>query len=80
MRAIETTITVDADGATRLDHPIQIVPGRHRAVLVIDEAEAVEPKSQESWPEFINRTFGSLADLDFDRQPQGDYEQRSSIE
>lgn len=78
MRTIETTITVDVDGAVRVDQPVAIAPGRHRAVLVIDETD--EPVEQESWPDFIERMYGSLADVDLLRYPQGDYERREAIE
>ena len=46
--------------------------------------EAVEPATQhndnESWAEFIDRTFGSLADSDLSRYPQGKYDERAVIE
>jgi hypothetical protein len=77
MQAIETTVTVDSDGSARGDQPIPVAPGRHRAVLVIDEA--VESQPHESWPDFIARTYGSLADVDLVRPPQGEYERQEVI-
>ncbi len=77
MRTIETTITVDDNGVGHLDRPLTVTPGRHQAVLVIDEA--METAAQESWPEFIDRTYGSLADSDLVRYPQGDYEEREKL-
>ena len=78
MQAFETTVTVDSDGSARVDQPIPVTPGRHRAVLVIDEA--VEAQAHESWPDFVARTYGSLADVDLERPPQGEYERREGIE
>lgn len=78
MRAIETMVTVGSDGVAHLDQPLSVAPGRHRAVVVIDEA--VEPAERESWPDFLDRTFGSLADSDLERHPQGEYEQREELE
>lgn len=80
MRAIETTVTVDKDGAARLDQPVPIAPGRHRAVIVIGEAVEAAAQNQELWAEFIDRTFGPLADSGLTRYPQGDYEERAVIE
>jgi len=78
MQAIETTVTVDSDGSARIDQPIPIAPGRHHVVLVIDDV--VEAQAHESWLDFIDRTYGSLADVDLVRHPQGEYEQREVIE
>lgn len=33
-----------------------------------------------SWTEFLERTYGSCASLDLERQDQGDYEEREPIE
>ena len=77
MHTIETTITVDQDGIGHLDRPLAIAPGRHRAVVVIDEA--MEAVGREPWPEFIDRTYRSLADSDLARHPQGVYEQREEM-
>ena len=79
MRAIETTIMVDERGVGRLDRPLSVAPGGHRAVVVIDEAADADVGARESWPEFIDRTYGSLADSDLMRYPQGDYEQREEM-
>lgn len=37
MRTIETTVIVSADGTLTLQLPVDIPPGQHRVVLVIDE-------------------------------------------
>jgi hypothetical protein len=37
MRTVETTVTVMAGGALTLQVPVDIPPGEHQAVLVIDE-------------------------------------------
>jgi hypothetical protein len=76
MRTFETTITVDEAGVAHLDHPLIIPPGRHRAVLVVDEALEAAP---ESWSAFLDLTYGSLSESDLERQPQGDDEAREAL-
>jgi hypothetical protein len=76
MRAFETTLVVDGQGAAHLDRPPALAPGRHHAVVTIDESAS---DSTESWSSFIDRTYGSLADSDLVRRPQDAYEQRDEI-
>jgi hypothetical protein len=46
MKTIETTITVLADGSIQIPPRPDLTPGEHRAVLVVDEAQAgVSPAS-----------------------------------
>lgn len=77
MRAIETTVTVDEDGVARLDQSLVAAPGRHRVVVVIDDA--IEPRDAEPWTDFIELTYGSFADSDLMRYPQDDFEQREDF-
>lgn len=37
MRTIETTVTVDDEGTATLRLPLDIPPGKHKAVVVLDE-------------------------------------------
>lgn len=37
MRTIETTAIVNPDGTVKIQVPAEILPGKHRIVLVIDE-------------------------------------------
>lgn len=80
MRCIETTLTVDSDGTAHLDQPLPVVPGRHRAVVVVDETIDETPKQPEAWPDWLDRMNGALAGVNLERYPQGDYEQRETIE
>ena len=81
MRSIETTLTVDGNGAVHLDQPIPLAPGRHHAVIVIDErADEPKPEPAEPWAHWLDRMYGSLRDSDLQRYPQGEYEQRETLE
>jgi len=42
MRTIETTATVGQDGTLTARVPPEVPPGRHRVMLVIEEAQAPE--------------------------------------
>jgi hypothetical protein len=37
MRALEVTITVAQDGTTQVQSPVDLPPGTHAAVLVVEE-------------------------------------------
>jgi hypothetical protein len=37
------------------------------------------PLEREAWIRFIERTGGSIADPTFERQPQGEYEERDAL-
>lgn len=78
VRRIETTGTVGHDGSLTIDQTLDLAPGRHRLVLLIDPA----PAEQEplAWPSFVKTTYGSLADIPITREPEGNYEQREEIE
>ncbi len=63
MKTIETTATVADNGSLTLQMPPEIVPGKHKVVVVVDE-ETVEAKKQRSleipvihlgkWPENLS--------------------------
>lgn len=42
MRTLEITLTVQPDGTATVELPSDILPGNHRAVLVIEESQALE--------------------------------------
>jgi len=71
---VETTLIVDGQGGARLEGAVAVPPGRHQVIVLVDEAAPPE-----AWDAFIARTFGSLADSDLARPPQGDYERRDEI-
>ncbi len=60
MSAIETIVTVAPDGSASIDAPIGLPAGRHRALLLPEEAGARDPNG---WPiDFFALTHGSCAD------------------
>lgn len=71
---VDTTLIVDGDGTAHLEGPATIPPGRHRVIVLVDDA-----RPREAWETFIERTFGSLAGSDLTRPPQDPYEQRDAI-
>jgi len=65
---------------------VQISLGHSKAnkevLVTIEPTEKQEPNSaqrQLSWPEFLQTTYGSCADLGLERGEQGDFEQREPI-
>ena len=43
MRAIEVTIKVSEDGAVELEVPADLLPGKHQALLVVEELSVSRP-------------------------------------
>lgn len=72
----DTILIVDKEGGARIEGPVAVPPGRHHVTVLVDDAV---PHAIETWDAFIERTFGSLADSDLARPPQGRYEQRDEI-
>lgn len=70
MRTLEITLTVQPDGTAILELPPDVLPGEHRAVLVIEEASQ-QPPTIES-PEMLQlQTFALTnwpADATFRRE------------
>lgn len=71
---VDTTLIVDGDGGAHLEGPATIPPGRHRVIVLVDDA-----RPREAWGAFIEQTYGSLGESDLTRPPQGHYEQRDEI-
>jgi hypothetical protein len=78
----ELTAQVGADGVLTLTVPL----GREDAnktvrvvVETIEEAATAPPMSQEEWERFVHGMAGRITDPTFDRQPQGQYEQRDQL-
>ena len=74
---IETTGTIESDGSLTIEQKLDVPPGRHRVVLVIDETPAEQASLD--WPSFVKETYGSLADIPIARESEGDFERRESI-
>lgn len=59
-------LTVGADGASaHVDLPIHVAPGRHPAVVIIDDAIVVDDAV-----DWAARTYGAIQDATFERPPQ----------
>jgi len=82
MRTIETTATMSEDGVLTVDEPVAVPPGRHRVIVVVNNQDVPATKSSvHEWPEgYFEQTFGALADDPLMREPQGDYEERESLD
>ena len=78
VQRIETTGTVGPDGSLTIDQALDLAPGRHRLVLLIDPT----PSESEplDWPNFVKSTYGSLADFPMTREPEENHEQREEFE
>lgn len=61
MTRIETTVVVGSDGiSANLALPIPITPGRHAAIVLIDDQVTdVDPNA------WVARTYGSISDESF---------------
>ena len=83
MKTIEITQQAGDDKLLRLTVPVEVANMRYRMVIVVvPEEEPQLPEAKPSaWPPgFIERTYGSIQDESFVRQPQGEYEQRQELE
>lgn len=84
MTTIELTQEADSDKMLRLTIPVAEAHQRYRMVIVIvpeSEAEDASATAKNEWPEgYFERTYGSIQDDSFQRQPQGDYEKRLEFE
>ena len=76
MTTIHTTARVGPDGTITI--PVgDAEVGKEVEVTV----KSAPPKmTQKEWEDFIDRTAGSIDDPTFERPPQGDYEERQSLE
>ncbi len=72
----DTILIVDREGGARIEGPVAVPAGRHHVTVLVDDAVS---HAAETWDAFIERTFGSLAESDLTRPPQGHYEQRDEI-
>lgn len=49
-------------------------------VLQMLEQEQTVEQEQTDWPQFLRETYGTLRDTPIKRWPQGDYEERETLE
>jgi hypothetical protein len=69
---------VSSDGVLHLALPVGLDEA-NKEVQVTVEAISSAQMSQEQWRAFILRTAGSIADPEFRRWEQGDYEEREPL-
>jgi len=78
MTRIETVVTVSEDGASaRVDLPVHVSPGRHPAIVIIEDENVGVAKDAANW---AARTYGALKDADFERPPALPLEERMLFE
>ena len=76
MRRIETTVSVDNDGVSAtIALPVPVAPGRHPAVIIIDDRETIDDPA--AW---AARTYGSVTDETFERPEALPLEEREALE
>ena len=76
MKAFETTARVGPDGNVVV--PIGIADAGEEVLVTVTPAP--KKMTQEEWRAFVSRTAGSITDPTFQRPPQGDFEERESLE
>jgi hypothetical protein len=75
VRRIETTVTVDNDDvSTTIALPVPLAPGRHPAVVIIDDGAEIEDPA--AW---AARTHGSVTDETFERPEALPLEEREML-
>lgn len=76
------TAEVGADGMLRLERLLgQEFAGKKICVTIeLSNENKVAPFDREAWRRFIEETAGSITDPSFERQPQGEYEERDTFD
>ncbi len=75
MTRIETTMTVDSDGiSASIALPVSVAPGRHLAVVIVDDGTEIADPS--AW---ATRTFGSVTDETFECPEELPFEEREAF-
>ncbi len=84
MNKVILTSQVGADGVLSVTVPLKPEEANKTVRVTVEALEAAEtpttrPMTREEWLKFIDKTAGSIADPTFERQPQGEYEQRDEL-
>ena len=79
------TTRVGADGLLTLTVPLGKASADQVVRVVVETVDgATEPAapiiSREDWLRFLERTAGTISDATFERPPQGEYEERDSLQ
>ncbi|MBD2441680.1 hypothetical protein H6G25_00290 [Dolichospermum sp. FACHB-1091] len=86
MRSIKIHSYVGKDGMLHLDIPLEMRETELEVTVTFEVVNqtikiAQNPEIKDiEWHDFINRTYGCLADDPIIRYPQGEYEEREPIE
>jgi hypothetical protein len=76
MNLVQVMSTVGSDGVLRLEVPLHKDEAGHEVRVTV--ARVPTKMTQEEWRAFIERTAGTWQG-DFERPPQGEYEQRNPL-
>jgi hypothetical protein len=80
MKTIKLRSQVGEDGILHLDIPVNIKGGELEVTVTFETVKDEEDLAHLEWPNFIDKTYGCLADDPLIRYPQGEYEEREPIE
>ncbi len=86
MQTIKLCLQVGEDGILHLDIPVDVKSSELEVTVTIEPVKKQIDSFKESelkrleWHDFIEKTFGCLADDPIVRYPQGEYEERETIE
>ncbi|MEA5504832.1 hypothetical protein VB735_17310 [Halotia wernerae UHCC 0503] len=83
MKTIKLRSQVGEDGILHLDIPVNIKGGELEITVTFESVKKdfldEEDLAQLEWQNFIDKTYGCLADDSLIRYPQGEYEEREPI-
>jgi hypothetical protein len=77
MYSLQLKAHVGKDGILRLETPVNLQDADVEVVLVVQPVNKTPQLDKATW---VKLTYGSLADTDLERAPQGEFEVRESIE
>ncbi|TVP57050.1 MAG: hypothetical protein EA343_23040 [Nodularia sp. (in: Bacteria)] len=84
MKTIKLRSQVGEDGILHLDIPVDIKAGELEITVTFESVKKdfldEEDLGSLEWQNFIDKTYGCLADDPLIRYPQGEYEEREPIE
>lgn len=78
-------VTVRTRSRVAADGTVTVPVGTHDAgteveVVITPVVKMAKDMTRQEWVEFVQRTAGSIQDPTFERPPQGDPEQRDSLD
>jgi hypothetical protein len=81
MHTLQFHFRVGADGVLNFTLPLGPGEANSDVLVTIQVAdERFQPISPMPWQEFLDETYGSCAELELDRGPQGEYETREALD